>query len=83
MQAITKNLRVVASELLSDGEGRYLFGAGAGPHGAAPTDLSARFTPTAAIDGFEATVKNTLLYAYYGGDYIGRNVAHRRQRHVA
>ena len=28
------------------------------------------------MDGFEARVsKNTLLYAYYGGIYIGRNVA--------
>ena len=27
------------------------------------------------IDGFEATVKNTLFYAYYGGIYIGRNIA--------
>ena len=27
------------------------------------------------IDGFEATVKNTLFYAYYGGIYIGRNAA--------
>jgi len=28
------------------------------------------------VDGFEAQVtKNTLLYAYYGGLYIGRNVA--------
>ncbi len=27
------------------------------------------------IDGFEARVKNTLLYGYYGGIYIGRDVA--------
>ncbi len=27
------------------------------------------------IGGFEETIKNTLLYAYYGGDYIGRDVA--------
>ena len=26
------------------------------------------------VDGFEATVKNTLLFAYYGGIYIGRDV---------
>ena len=25
------------------------------------------------VDGFEARIKNTLLYAYYGGIYIGRN----------
>jgi hypothetical protein len=49
---ITKNVRAVASGLLSDGEGRYLFGA-----------------------ALEGTFKNWLLYAYYSGDYIGRNVA--------
>lgn len=27
------------------------------------------------VDGFEARVKNTLFYAYYGGIYIGKNVA--------
>jgi hypothetical protein len=27
------------------------------------------------ITGFEDTVKNTLLYAYFSGDYFGRNVA--------
>ena len=41
----------------------------------APTDLSAPVHADGTIDGLEATVKNTLLYAYYGGDYIGRDVA--------
>ena len=27
------------------------------------------------VDGIEWTIKNTLLYAYYGGIYIGRNTA--------
>ena len=27
------------------------------------------------VDGFEATIKNTLLFAYYGGIYIGRDAA--------
>ena len=26
------------------------------------------------VEGFEATIRNTLLYAYYGGIYIGRDV---------
>jgi hypothetical protein len=71
---ITKNVRAVASGLMSDGEGRYLFGA-------AP-DIIVRangsLSPLHAdgwISGLEGTFKNTLLYAYYSGDYIGRNVA--------
>jgi hypothetical protein len=71
---ITNNVRFVASGLLSDGEGRYLFGV-------AP-DLIVRadgsLSPVHAdswISGLEGTFKNTLLYAYYSGDYIGRNVA--------
>jgi hypothetical protein len=27
------------------------------------------------IQGFEETIKNTLLYAYYGAIYIGKNTA--------
>jgi len=72
--AVTKSVRFVASGMLSDGEGRYLFGAGPDFIVRANGDLS----PVHAdswISGVEATVKNTLLYAYYSGDYIGRNVA--------
>jgi len=71
---VVKNVRAVASGMLSNGEGRYLFGA-------AP-DLVVRadgsLSPVRAdgyITGLEATVKNTLFYAYYSGDYVGRNVA--------
>ena len=69
-----KNFRLISTNFLSDGDGRYLFGQ-------AP-DLIVRadgsLSPVHAggtIDGFEATVKNTLLYGYYGGIYIGRNAA--------
>jgi hypothetical protein len=27
------------------------------------------------VDGFEARIKNLLVYGYYGGIYIGRNTA--------
>jgi hypothetical protein len=71
--AVLKNLRLISTNFFGDGEGRYLFGQ-------AP-DLVVRadgsLSPVKAdgtIDGFEATVKNTLFYAYYGGIYIGRNV---------
>ena len=71
---IVKNFRVITTNFLTDGDGRYLFGA-------AP-DLIVRangsLSPVkagATIDGVEAVVKNTLLYAYYGGIFIKRNTA--------
>lgn len=71
---VIKNLRVVTNNYWSDGGGRYIFGQ-------AP-DLMVRangsLSPIHAgstLDGLEATIKNTLVYAYYGGIYIGRNTA--------
>ena len=42
-----------------------------------PTALSAPSTPASTLDGIEARINknNLLLYAYYGGIYIGRNTA--------
>ena len=71
---ITNNVRFVASGLLSDGEGRYLFGAAPDIIVRADGSLSALHADS-WISGLEGTFKNTLLYAYYSGDYIGRNVA--------
>ena len=71
---ITKNVRFVASGLLSDGEGRYLFGAAPDIIVRADGSLSALHAD-GWVSGLEGTFKNTLLYAYYSGDYIGRNVA--------
>jgi hypothetical protein len=71
---IAKNFRLVTNNYWSDGGGRYLFGN-------AP-DLVVRADGSVspihaggAVEGFEATLGSTLLYAYYGGIYIGRNVA--------
>jgi hypothetical protein len=71
---LTKNLRWVASGMYSDGEGRYLFGAGPDLIVRADGSLSGVHADS-YITGFENTVKNTLLYAYFSGDYIGRNTA--------
>jgi hypothetical protein len=72
---VMPGIRLITTNFYSDGEGRYLFGQ-------AP-DLIVRANGTLSpvhsdgtIDGIEATIKNTLLYAYYGGIYIGRNVAY-------
>ena len=71
---VVKNFRLVTNNYWSDGGGRYLFGQA--PDVAVRADGS--LSPIHAggtVDGFEATVnKNTLLYAYYGGIYVGRDV---------
>jgi hypothetical protein len=71
---VFKNFRLITTNYITDGAGRYLFGQ-------AP-DLIVRadgsLSPVKAggtIDGFEATVKNTLFYGYYGGIFIDKNVA--------
>src|SRR5204863_8467888 len=70
---LVKNFRLITNNLWTDGGGRYFFGN-------AP-DLILRsdgsISPVhsgGTVDGFEAVVKNTLLYTYYGGLYIRRNV---------
>ena len=71
---LMKSLRWVASGMYSQGEGRYLFGAAPDIIVRADGSLSAVHADS-YITGFEDTIKNTLLYAYFSGDYIGRNVA--------
>ena len=72
---IIKNVRLIANTFFGEGGGRYIFGL-------AP-DVIVRANGTIApihsystVDGIEAQVtKNTLLDAYYGGVYIGRQTA--------
>jgi hypothetical protein len=73
--ALMKNFRLITTNYWSDGGGRYLFGQ-------AP-DLIVRANGSISpihsggtIDGFEDTVGKTLLYAYYGAYYIGRDTAY-------
>ncbi len=71
---VFKNFRLITTNYWSDGGGRYLFGQAPDVVVRANGSLS----PVHAggtVDGFEARVKNTLLFAYYGGIYIGRDVA--------
>lgn len=72
--AVLKNFRLISTNFFSDGDGRYLFGQAPDIVVRADGSLSA-VRADGTIDGFEATIKNTLLYAYYGGIYIGRNTA--------
>jgi hypothetical protein len=71
---LTNNLRVISSNFWDDGEGRYLFGQAPDLVVRANGNLSALHS-AGTIDGVEATVGRTLLYAYYGGIYVGRDVA--------
>jgi hypothetical protein len=71
---VIKGLRVISTNYWSDGGGRYLFGQA--PDLIVRSDGSLSLVRAGGtIDGIEATIKNTLLYAYYGGIYIGRNTA--------
>ena len=72
--AITKNFRLLTTNYWSDGGGRYLFGQAPDVVVRANGALSPVHSG-GTVDGFEATIKNTLLYAYYGGILIERNVA--------
>ncbi len=72
---VAKGIRLITTNFWSDGGGRYLFGQA--PDLIVRTDGSLSLVHAGGtVDGVEATIKNTLLYAYYGGDYIGRNVAY-------
>jgi hypothetical protein len=71
---LVKNFHLIGNTFFSDGGGRYLFGQ-------AP-DLMVRpdgsVSPVhsySTVGGFEYQAGKTLLYAYYGGIYIGRNTA--------
>lgn len=70
---VIKNLRLVTNNYWSDGGGRYLFGQAPDVAVRADGTLSPIHSGS-TLDGFEATIKNVLLYAYYGGIYVGRNV---------
>ena len=72
--AVVKNLRLITNNFWSDGEGRYLFGQ------SPDFIVRANGSPSlmhsgSSLNGFEAVAGNNLFYAYYGGIYIGRNVA--------
>jgi hypothetical protein len=69
---IFKNFRLITTNYWSDGGGRYLFGQAPDLIVRANGDLSLVHAG-GTVDGFEARIKNTLLFAYYGGIYIGRN----------
>jgi hypothetical protein len=69
-----KNFRLVTNNYWSDGGGRYIFGQ------APDFIIRANGTPSlvhsgSTVTGFEANVRNTLIYAYYGGVYIDQDIS--------
>jgi hypothetical protein len=71
--AILPTVRFITTNYFSDGGGRYLFGQA--PDVVIHSDGSiSGIHADGTVDGFEINAtKNLLLYAYYGGIYIGRN----------
>jgi hypothetical protein len=71
---LTDNFRLTSTNFWSDGGGRYLFGQA--PDLVVRSDGSLSPVHSGGFtEGFEANVKNTLLYGYWGGTYVGRDVA--------
>ncbi|HWC96504.1 MAG TPA: hypothetical protein VG456_07140 [Candidatus Sulfopaludibacter sp.] len=71
---VFKGFRLITNNYWSDGGGRYLFGQAPDVIVRADGSLSPIHSG-GTVNGFEATVGKVLLYAYYGGIYVGRNVA--------
>ncbi len=72
---VVKNFKIIANTFFGSGGGRYVFGLA--PDAIIRPDGSISPIHTySTLDGIEANItKNTLLSIYYGGVYIGRNVA--------
>jgi hypothetical protein len=72
---LAKGFRLVTNNYWSDGGGRYLFGIA--PDLIVRADGSPSMIHSGStVSGFELALKNTALYTYYGGIYIGRNTAY-------
>jgi hypothetical protein len=70
---LLKNFRVVTNNYWSAGGGRYIFGQA--PDLIVRSDGSlSPMRSGSTITGFEFTHNNTMLYSYYSGVYIERNV---------
>ena len=69
-----KGLRLLTNNFWSDGGGRYIYGQAPDLIAHANGSISLLHSGS-TVTGFELTQKKTLIYAYYGGIYIGRNTA--------
>jgi hypothetical protein len=71
---VAKNVRIIANTFFGQGGGRYIFGLAPDVIVRANGVISPIHSYS-TVDGIEANVaKNTLISAYYGGVYIGRQI---------
>lgn len=71
---LVKGFRAIINTYASDGGGRYIFGT-APDVVILPNGSISPLHSYSTVDGFEAQIsKNSLLYSYYGGTYIGKDV---------
>ena len=70
---IFKGFRLITTNFWSDGEGRYLFGQAPDLVVNANSTLSLLHAG-GTVDGFEARAGKFLLFGYYGGIYIAKDV---------
>jgi len=68
-----RGFRGIVNTYWSDGGGRYIFGEAPDLVLKTNGDISLIHSGS-TVAGFEDTIGNTLLYGYYGGIYVGRNV---------
>lgn len=73
---LAKGFHLIANTFWSDGGGRYIFQLG--PDFTVNVNGAGNFVPSplhagSGIVGFEATVKKSLIYGYYGAAYFGRD----------
>jgi hypothetical protein len=71
---VAKGFRLITNNAWGDGLGRYIFGNAPDVVVRADGSLSPIHTYS-TVDGAELTYHKTLLYFYYGGIFIGKNVA--------
>jgi hypothetical protein len=71
---VFNGFRLFTNNFWSDGGGRYIFGQAPDLIARADGSLSLIHADS-TVTGIEYTHKNALLYAYYGGLYVGRNFA--------
>ncbi len=72
---IVKNVHLIANTFFGEGGGRYIFGLAPDVIIRANGSISPLHSYS-TVDGIEANLtKNTLLSAYYGGVYVGRQIA--------
>jgi hypothetical protein len=72
--ALSPNFRILTNNFWSAGGGRYIFGQA--PDFIIRSNGSLSLVHSGStVSGFEATVGKTLLYAYYGGVYVAKDMA--------